>query len=93
MPDTETPSDKPPIHPLMAAVVTQMFKDSEFTTNALLDSYEHQAQMAEVTLELVRGRIGDLLSGDYMPTSHALVAALWPSDALIEAVIEDTPTQ
>lgn len=70
---------------LMFACMEQMSRDAEFTTNALLDSYKHQAEKAQATLDLVRDRISELLSGPYMPTSHALANALWPLEAEIEA--------
>ena len=78
-------AEHPPYTPLVAAVLTQMANDTAFTTNALLDSYKHRADKAEATLNLIREHIGDLLAGPYMPTSLALAAALWPSDAAVEA--------
>lgn len=74
--------------PLVAGVLSAMFKDTAATTDALLDSYKHRADRAEAELWLVREQIGRLLEGPYMPTSQALLAALWPSDNAVVAAID-----
>lgn len=85
--NTET-AEHSPIDPLLAAIISQMFADSAATTNALLDSYKHTTDRATASLGLVRARISELLDGPYLPSPDALRAALWPSDAEIEAEIE-----
>lgn len=50
-----------------------------FTTNTLIDNLEREVCERSAELYLIRDRIQELLTGDYMPTSHALLAALWPT--------------
>lgn len=68
---------------LIAALVEQNAKDAAWTANTLIESYRQQAIRAESTLAAIRDRVGHLLSGDYMPTSTALIRALYPSEELI----------
>ena len=86
--DTVQPGDMAAVDPAAAEfivrVMQQNAKDAAWTTNQLLDSYENRAKQAEATLALIRSGIGQLLDGPYMPTSHAIEAALWPSSELVQ---------
>lgn len=53
--------------------------------NSLVDSYKTQAERAETTLNLVRRKVVDLISGQWMPTTYALEAALFPRDEEVNA--------
>lgn len=69
---------------LVVRIMQQNAKDAAWTTNELLDAYKSRAEKAETTIALIRARIGALLDGPYMPTSHAIEAALWPSDKQVQ---------
>jgi hypothetical protein len=87
--DAVQPGDMAGVDPaameLIVRVMQQNAKDAAWTANELLHAYKSQAEQAEATLELIRDRIYALLSGPYMPTSHAIEAALWPSREQVEA--------
>lgn len=72
---------------LIGAIVTQMFKDSAYTSNALIDSHKSRADKAEAELAAVRWKVETLLSGDYAPSHLALLRALYPSEAAIKKFV------
>lgn len=77
-----------PEYDLVTRLMAVSANDLAFTTNALLGAHERRADQAEVTLQLVRDGILDLIEGKWMPTTHALVKALYPgADEVAYAVI------
>ena len=64
---------------LVVRIMQQNAKDAAWTTEQLLHAYKDRAEKAEATLALIRRGVGALLNGPYMPTSHAIEAALWPA--------------
>lgn len=70
---------------LMAALAGMNARDAAFTGNALMEGYRKDAMWLDATLRAVRSRIFDLIEGDFMPTTNALLRALNPSDETIES--------
>ncbi len=63
----------------LISTLTQASSDQlAFTTNALIDSLTDRAEVAERTLDAVRGRIETLLAGPWQPSSAAILRALYP---------------
>jgi hypothetical protein len=58
--------------------------DAQWTTNALVESFQNSTQKAEATLRAVRAQVEELCSGPYAPSTAALMRALWPSEATVE---------
>jgi ABC-type phosphate/phosphonate transport system ATPase subunit len=75
---------------LVVRIMQQNAKDAAWTTNELLHAYKSQAEHAEAALALIRDRIGALLDGPWMPTSHAIDAALYPSREQVEEYMKLT---
>lgn len=90
--DTVQPGDMAEVDPASAELIVRIMQknaaDAAWTTNQLLDSYERRTKQLEATLALIRDGIGRLLDGPYMPTSHAIEAALWPSSERVEVQME-----
>lgn len=86
--DTVQPGDMAEVDPasmeLVVRIMQQNAKDAAWTTNELLHGYKSRAEEAEAALALIRARVSALLDGPYMPTSHAIEAALWPSSEQVQ---------
>lgn len=86
--DTIQPGDMADVDPAAAELVVRIMQknaaDAAWTTNQLLDAYKDRAERAEATLGLIRANIQALLAGPYMPTSHAIEAALWPDNEQVQ---------
>lgn len=83
MPDSAVEEEIPPGLEVALWCTQRMAADAAFTTNALLDGYQHQLAKAEATLRAVRRRIEELCSGPYAPSTVALMDALWPTESAI----------
>lgn len=70
---------------LLAAIVSQNVRDAAWTANTLIDSYREDAERNAATIEAIRAHVMDLLDGKYQPSGAAIVRALYPSDATVEA--------
>lgn len=68
---------------LMAALVERNAHDLHFVTDQLMESYKNQAETAEATVQAIRHRVVQLLSGPSMPSAHVLEDALYPSDKVV----------
>lgn len=74
-----------PFSPLVAAVLTQMVTDRNFTTNALIDNYKAQLLSRDAELYAIRAVVSQLLEGPYMPMPGAIYSAVFnPRSDLIE---------
>ena len=69
---------------LMIQIMQQSARDAAYTTNELLAGYQREAQEANATIEAIRRRLQELMTGDYMPTPYAVLQALYPSRERIE---------
>ena len=67
-----------PLQPLVAQLIQQQIRDSQDTTNRLVDSLQSQVNETRATLDAVRYEVRRLLIGDYMPTPDVLIRALYP---------------
>lgn len=59
--------------------------ESAHITNELLDKYMADAKFQKAKVELIQAGVDELLSGPWMPTTGALVRALYPSNEQVEA--------
>ena len=86
--DTIQPGEMAEVDPaameLVVRIMQQNAKDAAWTTEQLLHAYKDRAERAEATLALIRHGVGGLLNGPYMPTSHAIEAALWPASDQVQ---------
>lgn len=86
--DAIQPGDMADVDPaameLVVRIMQQNAADAAWTTNQLLEFHQNRTAELEATLNLIRTRITALLGGPYMPTSHAIEAALWPSSEQVQ---------
>lgn len=86
--DLVQPGDMADVDPAAAEFIVRIMQknaiDTAWTTNQLLDSYKTRAEEAEATIAMIRAGIGALLDGPYMPATHAIEAALWPSSEQVQ---------
>lgn len=89
-PDMTAPEEGGPvtITPLVADILTVMISDSADVNQRLIASLTTQVDEYRAELGLIRNRVEVLLSGPYMPTPAALIGALWPGQAAVEAAAE-----
>ena len=88
--DDSDPSDGPvPFSPLLAQVITQMSRDTAYTTNTLLDGYRRDAATHAATLAAIRDRIETMLSGEHMPNPLAILRALYPHESVVDRYRQD----
>jgi hypothetical protein len=64
---------------LVLHLMEQNHRDLAFTTNALIDGYREEAQMAQATIAAIRVNVKLLLDGPWMPSASALLHALYPT--------------
>lgn len=90
MTEIETEEETPFIllTPFIVELMERSARDTAWAADAVTDHLERRAVRAETTLELIRGRIENLYAGDYAPTEHAVLEVLYPSDELVDAVLE-----
>lgn len=74
--------------PLIADLMEQCMRDTHAVTNALIDSLEHRALRAEVTVQIIRERIYDLFDGPYTPQPSWVIHALYPSEEEVKERME-----
>lgn len=70
----------------MAGLWEQSKRDYDYTVNSLIDAANARADRAETTLAMVREVIGGMMDSDFMPTSAAIMRALYPSWDLVERI-------
>lgn len=85
---TEQTAEQVQFSPVVATVLTRMFEDTAATTTNVIEMFKRDEARLKAELWLIREQIGTLLDGPWMPTSHALMAALYPSRAAVEAAIK-----
>jgi hypothetical protein len=69
---------------LALMLMGKMSTDASFTTNALLDGYKTDYEKAQATIRAIRAQVEGLCSGPWMPSTAALMDALWPNAEAIE---------
>ena len=80
----------PLIDPLVAQILEQNSRNLAFTTNALIDNLTARLDEERAELAAVRDEIQRLLAGSWMPTSDALIRALYPAGSTINSYKEVT---
>lgn len=73
---------------LLHDIAFQMLHDSQATNAALIAPLWRSADRERATTELIRERIGMLLSGPYAPSEHALLKALYPDSRDVERLAQ-----
>jgi hypothetical protein len=73
----------------MAKLYEQSARDVQWTTNQIIEGLTDRAERAEATLEAVRFVVGSLMAGDFMPTSAAVIRALYPSEAMVKRLTDE----
>lgn len=74
-----------PFSPFVGELVTQMFKDSAFTANALVDGLNAQLLDRDAELYAIRTEIEYLFAAPYMPNPDAIRQAVFnPSKRLFD---------
>ena len=68
-----------PLSPLVAGILTAMNSQTAAVTNNVIDNLTEQLADANATLDAIRDRIQELLSGPYMPLPGHILTALWPT--------------
>jgi hypothetical protein len=86
---TQQTDGQPPLSPIVAAVFTRMFEDTASTTTNVIEMFKRDEARLKAELWLIRDQVGRLLEGPWMPTSHALMEALYPSRDAVEAAVND----
>lgn len=73
-------------HPggLMGALLQQSLNNAHSVGQQLYENEKERADTLQSTLDAVRRGIEFLLDGEYMPTSAAIMRALYPSQANID---------
>lgn len=74
---------------LLGAIMTQMARDSAYTTNTLLDSYRTQAEQAQATLDAIRDRIIELFEQPYAPNPLTVLRALYPTNEVRDRYLRE----
>jgi hypothetical protein len=74
--------------PLVADVISASLSMTHQVTDQLIESLTKQVADLTAELEAVRIGVHDLVGGRYMPTPIAILGALYPSDAAIDACRE-----
>lgn len=73
-----------PFSPLVADILTNMATTSANTTNTIIQDLTSRAETAEATIAIIRGHIGKLLGGPWMPNPDTIRGALWPTPEEID---------
>lgn len=90
MPEIETTGPITIQNPdLIGAIMTQMARDSAYTTNTLLDSYRTQAEQAQATLAAIRDRITELFEQPYAPNPIMILRALYPTNEVRDRYLRE----
>lgn len=76
---------EPTFSPLLADILSANARTTADATNRVIDSLRQQLDYAHARAALVEERMVRLLDGPWMPTSQALLDALYPSDEKIRA--------
>lgn len=83
-------SDSTPlIDPLVVQILQQSSADLAYTTNKLIEGYQHSSETYCATVDAIRDRIQSMLSGPYAPSSAALLSALYPSEEIVNLYKRD----
>jgi hypothetical protein len=81
---SDSVADTPPlIDPLLVQILEANSNALNYTTNALIEGYKHSSETYCATVDAIRDHVHALLNGPYMPTSAALLSALYPSEEMI----------
>lgn len=81
-------TDRQLIDPLVAQIITASATATAAATNDVIDHLEYRLHRAEAELAIVRERISDLHAGPWQPSQASVLAALWPSQELVNAWLE-----
>lgn len=74
---------------LVAKLIQANYNDYAVTAQAVIDGLQHQNARLEAELGIIRQRINELFSGDYMPTQFAVEQAVfYPSMTQIRIAVE-----
>lgn len=76
--------------PLIAQLIQSNYNQYASTSQSLLDTYEAQIKQSNAVIDSIRDRIRTLLNGDYMPTTRAIMDALYPSAEEIQYYMEES---
>jgi len=64
---------------LLGPLLEQSSRDLAFTTNSLIDNLANDHAEALATVELIRERVLEITSGDFMPSMRSIRHALFPN--------------
>lgn len=85
MTTVDEPAEVQPFSPLIGQIFTQMFKDSHFTHNAVIEGLQNALDDRDAELSAIRQGVSMLLSGPYMPNPDAIRRAVfYPDKELID---------
>lgn len=78
------PTERQPISPLVASIITANATQLAATTNTLLDDLTAERDRLRAELDTIRVGVTELLNGPWMPTPDAIERALYPSRAAVD---------
>lgn len=74
---------------LVEKLALASLRDYANTTDTLIGNYKLQIAQLEAELAVIRMRVNQLFSGDYMPTQDAItIAVFYPSSSAIKELVQ-----
>jgi hypothetical protein len=83
-------TEDPEAMTLVLQIMQQSSSDLAWTTDKLVGNLTKQNADLRAELDAIRGELGILFSGPYMPSQAAITRALWPSDEILDMYREAT---
>lgn len=77
------------IHPLVAQVMQASMNRTQSMTEMVMEDYKHTIARLEAKLWLIQENVHDLCTRAYVPNPARIIDALYPSDELIDATVQD----
>jgi len=74
---------------LIAQLIQANYNQYAASSQSLIDTYEEQARRLQATLNAVRDGVEHLFSGDFMPTPHAVMKALYPPKHIVDVFMDE----
>lgn len=78
-----------PIHPLVAQVMWASMGHTQSMTEMVMQDYKNTVARLEAKLWLIQENVHDLCTRGYVPNPAQIIDALYPTDELIDATVQD----